>query len=62
MEIITNSLESGDWVIVKNGCGHTLFAGHSIGPHDLYNIFAQMHTDIKPVIECTDEEIADYED
>ena len=38
MRVITNSLGSCDWVVVKTDDGDTIFEGHRIEPRDLVDI------------------------
>jgi len=38
MKVITNSLGSGDWIIVQGVSGKTLFSGHRVGARDLQEI------------------------
>ena len=55
IKIITNSMGSGDWVVVKNG-DETLFEGHRISILELSSILEQLghETDL---VETTDEEM-----
>ena len=55
IRIITNSLGSGDWTVIKNGQG-TLFEGHRPSNYELAAIFEQMGY-TAGVIECTDEQM-----
>lgn len=59
IRVITNSLGSGDWTVIKNG-SETLFEGHKPSAFDLVSIFEQMGYDSK-VVECTDEQIEEGE-
>ena len=54
--IMTNSLGSGDYVIIKNG-DQVLFEGHRIMPGDLaYMLQRHFNTGVK-YIELTDQEM-----
>lgn len=55
IKVITNSMGSGDWVIVEQNGGE-LFSGHSISVMELLSILEQLghETDF---VEVTDEQL-----
>ena len=55
IKIITNSLGSGDWVVVQNS-DEELFSGHRVSPMELSSILEQLglETDL---VEVTDEQM-----
>ena len=55
INIITNNLGSGDWVIVRNGM-EELFSGHRITPLELLSILEQLGHDTD-LIEIDDEQM-----
>lgn len=58
IQVITNSLGSGDWVVVRDtNTGETLFEGHRITPQDLVNILSFDDSQSAELIEVNDEEI-----
>ena len=42
IQIITNNIESGDWVLVKAQNGEVLHSGHTITPFDLLMILQNL--------------------
>ena len=57
IKVVTNSLGSGDWVIVQGKAGEVLFEGHRITPQDLVEILShtvEAHVDL---VEVSDEQM-----
>ena len=55
ISIITNSLGSGDWVVIRQGT-ETLYEGHRPSIWELAAIFERLgHS--SGIVECTDEQI-----
>ena len=59
IEIITNSMGSGDWVVVRNG-DTVLYEGHRPSVWDLADIFSALDWETR-VVELTDEQMEDGE-
>ena len=53
IEIITNNLGSGDWVVVNNA-GDRIHSGHDISLYDLQGIFSSVGLNCK-ITEVDDE-------
>lgn len=63
LHVITNSLGSGDYVIVyETNCGETVFEGHSVKPKDLFDIIYAVNGMCEYVKyhELTDEQMEDW--
>ena len=57
IKVITNSLGSGDWVIVSLN-GESVFSGHSVSPSDLAYILDEVQGfEFGGLEELTDEEM-----
>lgn len=56
MKVITNSLESGDWIIVKDIADQTIWSGHSLRAVDLADILNTMNMGAE-LVEVDDEQI-----
>ena len=57
IRVVTNSLGSGDWVIVQEG-SETLHEGHRIGAFDLVVILQNLGIQSE-LVECSDSEMED---
>lgn len=57
MKVITNSLGSGDWIIVQGVSGKTLFSGHRVGARDLQKILDIVARTGCKLIEVNDEQM-----
>jgi len=57
IKIVTNSLGSGDWVVVKGHCGETLFEGHRAGPKDIVDILNSVLDCGAELVEVDDEQM-----
>lgn len=58
IQVVTNSLGSGDWVtVVDTNTGETLFEGHRITPQDLVNILAFDDSIEAKLVEVTDRQM-----
>jgi hypothetical protein len=57
MKVITNSLGSGDWIIVQGVSGKTLFSGHRIGARDLQEILDIVARTGCKLVEINDEQM-----
>ena len=63
IRVITNSLGSGDWVVVQSGARdgmETLHEGHSIGPMDLVEILKRTGAHVQ-LVQVTDEDMEEGE-
>lgn len=57
IRVVTNSMESGDWVKVFYS-NDLIFEGHSISPRDLVNIVNSFYSDDgAELVEVTDEQM-----
>ena len=59
IKVVTNSLGSGDWVVVLGHSGSEIFSGHSVSARDLQEILDQVSRSGCELIECTDSEMED---
>jgi hypothetical protein len=57
MKVITNSLGSGDWIIVQGVSGKTLFSGHRVGARDLQEILDIVARTGCKLVEINDEQM-----
>lgn len=57
IKVITNSLGSGDWVVVQGHSGSTIFSGHRVGIRELQQILDIVSRDGCELVEVTNEEI-----
>jgi hypothetical protein len=57
MKVITNSLGSGDWIIVQGVSGKTLFSGHRVGARDLQEILNIVARTGCKLVEINDEQM-----
>lgn len=57
MRVITNSLGSGDWIVVTGKAGEILFEGHRISAFDLTEILSLAVEANIELIELTDEQL-----
>lgn len=57
MKVITNSLGSGDWIIVQGVSGKTLFSGHRVGARDLQEILDIVARTGCKLVELNDEQM-----
>ncbi len=57
IKVITNSLGSGDWIVVQGLSGSTLFSGHRVNARDLQEILNIVSRSGCELIELTDEQI-----
>jgi hypothetical protein len=57
MKVITNSLGSGDWIIVQGVSGKTLFSGHRVGARDLQEILDIVARTGCKLVEIDDEQM-----
>lgn len=65
LKVITNSLGSGDWVIVyETNCGEIVYEGHSISPRHLFDILESTNglCEYVEYHELTDEQIEDWQE
>lgn len=62
IRVITNSMGSGDWIVVKGHGGTELFSGHSVSANDLHVILDLVSRDGCELIEVNDEELEIYTD
>lgn len=65
LKVITNSLGSGDWIVVyETTCGETVFEGHSIGAYQLFDILQQTNGGYEHIefYELTDDQIEEWEE
>lgn len=63
LKVITNSLGTGDWIIVyETNCGEVVYEGHSVGPRQLFDILRTTNGMCEYVTyhELTDEQIQDW--
>jgi len=58
-KVITNSLGSGDWIVVLGPSGSEIFSGHSVGAQELREILDIVARGGCELIECTDSEMED---
>ncbi len=59
IKVITNSLGSGDWIVVLGPSGSEIFSGHSVSALDLQDILNVVSRSGCELIECTDSEMED---
>ena len=59
LKVITNSLGSGDWIVVLDHSGSELFSGHLVLPRELVEILNIVSRSGCELIECTDSEMED---
>ena len=59
IKVVTNSLGSGDWVVVLGVSGSEIFSGDRVGARDLQQILDQVSRSGCELIECTDSEMED---
>ncbi len=57
IKVITNSLGSGDWIVVQGLSGSTLFSGHRVNARDLQEILNIVSRSGCELIDVTDEQI-----
>lgn len=57
IKVITNSLGSGDWIVVQGLSGSTLFSGHRVNARDLQEILNIVSRSGCELIEVTDEQL-----
>ena len=57
MKVITNSLGSGDWIIVQGVSGKTLFSGHRVDARDLQEILDIVARTGCKLVEINDEQM-----
>jgi hypothetical protein len=57
IKVITNSLGSGDWIVVQGLSGSTLFSGHRVGARDLQEILNIVSRSGCELIDVTDEQL-----
>ena len=57
VKVITNSLGSGDWVMVRATNDEVVHSNHRIEPYDLVMILQNLGVDAE-LVEVTDEEMA----
>ncbi len=57
LKVVTNSLGSGDWIVVQGHSGSTLFSGHRIGAHELKELLDIISRDGGDLIEVNDEQM-----
>lgn len=57
MKVITNSLGSGDRIIVQGVSGKTLFSGHRVGARDLQEILDIVARTGCKLVEINDEQM-----
>jgi hypothetical protein len=65
LKVITNSLGSGDYVVVyETNCGEVVYEGHSISPYMLYTILNSTNgsCDYVTYHELTDEQMLDWQE
>ena len=60
MKVVTNSKGSGDWIIINDIAGRSIWEGHSIKASDLVDILASVNIATE-LIECDDETVWKYE-
>jgi len=63
IRVVTNSMGSGDWVVVRSGARdgfETLHEGHTIGPFDLVCILQNLGVHAE-LVEVTDEQMEEGE-
>lgn len=60
IRVITNSMGSGDWIVVQGHSGTTLFSGHRVTAQDLHIILDLVSRDGCELIEVDDEELETY--
>ena len=58
IKVITNSLGSGDWIVVLGHSGE-IFSGDRVSVQDLRHIIDQVSRSGCELIECTDSEMED---
>jgi len=59
IKVVTNSLGSGDWVVVLGHSGSEIFNGDRVSARDLRQIIDQVSRSGCELIECTDSEMED---
>jgi hypothetical protein len=57
IKVITNSLGSGDWIVVQGHSGSEIFSGHRVGAHELREILDIVSRSGCELIEVTDEQM-----
>lgn len=57
IKVITNSLGSGDWIVVQGHSGSTLFSGHRLDARDLQEILNIVSRDGCELWAVTDQEM-----
>ena len=57
IKVVTNSLGSGDWIVVLGHSGSEIFSGHNVSAADLHNILDIVSRDGCEMIEVTDEQL-----
>ncbi len=57
IKVITNSLGSGDWIVVQGLSGSTLFSGHRVNARDLQEILNIVSRSGCELIDVTDEQL-----
>lgn len=60
IKVITNSMGSGDWVVVQGHSGSTIFSGHRVGVHELKEILDIVSRSGCELIEVNDTELEEY--
>jgi hypothetical protein len=63
LKVITNSLGSGDYVVVyETNCGEVVYEGHSVSPYMLHKILNDTNgmCDYVTYHELTDEQMLDW--
>lgn len=60
IKVVTNSLGSGDWVVVKDG-NSTVYEKHSLSLQDVVYLLQEYSTKKVELIEVTDEQIEEGE-
>jgi len=56
MRVITNNLGSGDWIVVQDDQGDTIFSNHNIGVFGLMDILNH-ESERATLVELTDEQM-----
>lgn len=57
IKVVTNSMGSGDWVVVQGYCGEVLFEGHRAGPQDIVDILNSLLDCGAELVEVNDEQM-----